>query len=243
MRPTSGIFILRPAYLFLKELHRLPRGTASTPNIAKYFSSGSLPTSISYRVFLLPSAPRHGPDMYSQLLRGHPGTSDLRPRSSRFVSSDPILQPPLQRPPRLLVSHRDCFQISINHDVSSTWGPKTGLRQMCQARYTFGLVLLLLIFTLRRRLTAGRQLLWRYHPQHIQFSLHDRVLYTQLYPWRTNVSKHNQWQSQLEVCCFIVRYSYIREVQTLYSVGIVIIAIISLLVRPDLALLVLSCGG
>ena len=80
---------------FTKALLRSPRGTVSIPSTAKYFSYGCLPTSISYRTLLLRSAAKREFNLQFQLLCGHPGTSDIWSRTSRLVSSNPFLQPPL----------------------------------------------------------------------------------------------------------------------------------------------------
>ncbi|OBZ77700.1 Purine-cytosine permease fcyB [Grifola frondosa] len=90
----------------------------------------------------------------------------------------------------------------------TTWGPKLGLRQMCQARYSFGYVSHEDILWHRSLSAISMQILRRNRSQCIQSRVNGRILYFKLYPWGANIIKYIERQSQLE-CRDSSYYGYI----------------------------------
>ena len=89
----------------------------------------------------------------------------------------------------------------LTRHVSATWGPKLGLRQMCQARYSFGCVVICITRVLDFDLVI--QVFRRYYTCCLQFVFDDGFLYPQLYPWWANLVQYFRRPLELEVCYFV----------------------------------------
>lgn len=74
-----------------------------------------------------------------QVLGRHFGTGGFRTGLARLMSGYLILQPPLLRSSSIFVRFSTHIATQNTYfTFRTTWGPKLGLRQMVQARYSFG---------------------------------------------------------------------------------------------------------
>ena len=84
-------------------------------------------------------------ERFAQVLRRYCWARHIRSRTARLEPGNSVLQPAMLYSARVFVSKYIWVLISSHiltdtTPISTTWGPKLGMRQMCQARYSFGCV-------------------------------------------------------------------------------------------------------
>ena len=102
-------------------------------------------------------------------------------------------------PPAYLYVHHNINAILpwSNLSKSATWGPKLGLRQMCQARYSFGYAYPLIICI--GIASNCEQVLRCHHSEFVQLGYDGGLHDTELYLGWTDTCSSVGWKSQLDV--------------------------------------------